>query len=95
MTDPSLGRNKKKITITASQKGVDLAENALIRLGFNSKSNFAQSQLLARNTVTNFFQRKPIQLDSFKRICPGFLTKIERRGVKNCQNVCCKRIPAA
>ncbi len=26
---------------------------------------------------------------------PGFLTKIERRGVKNCQNVCCKRIPAA
>ncbi|TBR56410.1 hypothetical protein B4U84_30070, partial [Westiellopsis prolifica IICB1] len=39
------------------------------RLGFDSKINFAKSQLLARNTVTKFFQREPIQLDSFKRIC--------------------------
>ncbi|WP_242054740.1 pentapeptide repeat-containing protein [Nostoc sp. FACHB-190] len=69
MTNPSLGRNKKKITITASQKGVELAEKALIRLGFDSKSNFAKSQLLSRSTVTKFFQREPIQLDSFKRIC--------------------------
>ncbi|QFS52961.1 High-affnity carbon uptake protein Hat/HatR [Nostoc sphaeroides CCNUC1] len=26
---------------------------------------------------------------------PGFLTKLEEIGVKNCQNVYCKRIPAA
>jgi uncharacterized protein YjbI with pentapeptide repeats len=69
MTDPSLGRKKRKITITASLKGVELAEKALIRLGFDSKANFAESQRLARNTVTKFFQGEPIQLDSFKRIC--------------------------
>ncbi|MBP5974767.1 pentapeptide repeat-containing protein [Brasilonema sp. CT11] len=69
MTDPSQNRKKKKITIIASPQGVEKAENALIKLGFYSKSNFAQSQLLARNTVTKFFQRQPIQLDSFKRIC--------------------------
>ncbi|MBD2168658.1 pentapeptide repeat-containing protein, partial [Calothrix membranacea FACHB-236] len=69
MTDPSLSRNKRKITITASLKGVKVAENALIRLGFDSKANFAKSQFLSRSTVTNFFLRQPIQLDSFKRIC--------------------------
>ena len=69
MTDPSQGRKKRKITIIASPIGVEIAENALIRLGFDSKSNFAKSQLLARNTVTKFFQREPIQPDSFKRIC--------------------------
>ncbi|NEQ87655.1 MAG: pentapeptide repeat-containing protein [Moorea sp. SIO2I5] len=39
------------------------------RLGFESKSNLAKSQLIGRSTVTKFFQSKPIQLDSFKRIC--------------------------
>ena len=75
MTDPSQNRKKKKITITASPQGVERAENALIRLGFDSKSNFAKSQLLARNTVTKFFQREPIQLDSFKRICEALKLK--------------------
>ena len=60
---------KKKITIPASLEGVKIAENALIRLGFDSKSNFAESQRLARSTVTKFFQCLPIQLDSFKKIC--------------------------
>ncbi|MEH1822115.1 MAG: pentapeptide repeat-containing protein [Nostoc sp.] len=69
MTDPSLDRKRKKITIAASLKGVEMAEKALIRMGFESKSNFAKSQLLARSTVTKFFRRDPIQLDSFKRIC--------------------------
>ncbi|MFN6572377.1 pentapeptide repeat-containing protein [Dendronalium sp. ChiSLP03b] len=69
MTDPSLGRKNKKITYTASPEGISKAERALKRLGFESKSNFAKSQLISRSTVTNFFQRKPIQLDSFKRIC--------------------------
>jgi DNA-binding Xre family transcriptional regulator len=68
MTDLSI-RKKKKITITASSEGVKIAENALIRLGFESKSNFAKSQLLARSTVTKFFKCEPIQLDSFKKIC--------------------------
>ncbi|QDL14559.1 pentapeptide repeat-containing protein [Brasilonema octagenarum UFV-E1] len=75
MTDPSQNRKKKKITIIASPQGVERAENALIRLGFDSKSNFAKSQLLARNTVTKFFQREPIQLDSFKRICEALKLK--------------------
>ncbi|MBU7584856.1 MAG: pentapeptide repeat-containing protein [Nostoc sp. TH1S01] len=69
MTDPSLGKKKKKVTITASLEGIEKATEALIRLGFDSKANFAKSQLLARNTVTKFFQGEPIQLDSFKRIC--------------------------
>uniref|UniRef100_UPI0035CB7729 pentapeptide repeat-containing protein n=1 Tax=uncultured Nostoc sp. TaxID=340711 RepID=UPI0035CB7729 len=69
MTDPSLGRKKRKITIIASPKGVEIAEKALVRLGFDSKSNFAKSRLLARTTVTKFFQCEPIQLDSFKKIC--------------------------
>ncbi|MUG92791.1 pentapeptide repeat-containing protein [Scytonema sp. UIC 10036] len=41
----------------------------MIRLGFDSKANFAKSQLLSRSTVTKFFQREPIQRDSFERIC--------------------------
>ncbi len=69
MTDSSLARKKKKITYTACTQGIERAENALKRLGFESKSNFAESQLLSRSTVTKFFQCQPIQLDSFKRIC--------------------------
>jgi len=68
MTDLSIIK-KNKITITASSEGVKIAENALLRLGFESKSNFAKSQLLARSTVTRFFQCQPIQPDSFKKIC--------------------------
>jgi uncharacterized protein YjbI with pentapeptide repeats len=68
MTDLSI-RKKRKITITASSEGVKIAENALIRLGFNTKFNFAKSQLLGRSTVTKFFQCESIQLDSFKKIC--------------------------
>ena len=55
--------------ITASSVGVKIAENALIRLGFDSKSNFAKAQLLAPSTVTKFFLRRLLQLDSFKKIC--------------------------
>ncbi|MBH8564441.1 pentapeptide repeat-containing protein [Nostoc sp. CENA67] len=69
MIDPSLGRKKRKITIIASSTGVEIAEKALVRLGFDSISNFAKSQLLARTTVTKFFNCEPIQLDSFKKIC--------------------------
>jgi uncharacterized protein YjbI with pentapeptide repeats len=68
MTDPSI-RKKKKITITASLEGVKIAENALIRLGFESQINFAQSQDLARSTVSKFFNCRPIQPDYFKKIC--------------------------
>jgi len=68
MTDLSI-RKKKKITLTASSEGVKIAENALIELDFNSKSDFAKSKFLARSTVTKFFQCQPIQLDSFKNIC--------------------------
>jgi uncharacterized protein YjbI with pentapeptide repeats len=70
MTDLSI-RKKRQIPITASSEGVKIAENTLIRLGFDSKINFAKSQLLARSTVTKFFLRRPIKPDSFKRICQG------------------------
>ncbi|NER89029.1 MAG: pentapeptide repeat-containing protein [Moorea sp. SIO3A2] len=71
MIDASQVRKNKKLTITASSNGIEKAEKALIRLGFNSKSNLAKSQLIGRSTVTKFFNLKPIQLDSFKRICDG------------------------
>ncbi len=69
MTNPSQNTKKKKITIIASEKGVVQAESALVRLGFESKINFAESQRLSRSTVTKFFNQQPIQLDSFKQIC--------------------------
>jgi uncharacterized protein YjbI with pentapeptide repeats len=69
MIDPKPARTKKKITYTALQQGIQKAENALKRFGFESKSNFAASQLLSRTTVTKFFNCQPIQLNSFKRIC--------------------------
>ena len=69
MTNPSRGRQKKKFTITASEEGVEIAEKALLRLGFESKSNFAKSQLISPGVVYKFFKRQPIQLDTLKRIC--------------------------
>jgi uncharacterized protein YjbI with pentapeptide repeats/DNA-binding Xre family transcriptional regulator len=69
MTDSSLPRKKKKVTLKASAQGIATAETALIRLGFESKFSFAASQLIGRNTVTKFFQGEPIQLDSLKRMC--------------------------
>jgi uncharacterized protein YjbI with pentapeptide repeats len=68
MTDLSI-KKKRKITISASSEGIKRAENALIRLGFESQINFAKSQLLARSTVSKFFNCRPIQPDSFKKIC--------------------------
>jgi uncharacterized protein YjbI with pentapeptide repeats/DNA-binding Xre family transcriptional regulator len=69
MTDSSQPNKKKKVTLKASEQGIIKSEKALIRLGFESKSNFAESQLISRSTVTKFFQGEPIQLDSLRRIC--------------------------
>ena len=69
MTNTSQNRKKKRITYTASEKGVEKAEKALKRLGFGSKSNFAEAQPLSASTVSNFFNQHGIQLDSFKKIC--------------------------
>ncbi|MEQ8384763.1 MAG: pentapeptide repeat-containing protein [Coleofasciculus sp. A1-SPW-01] len=68
MTDNSRSK-KRKITIRASPQGVEKAEKALIRLGFETKTNFAKSRLLSRSTVTKFFNFQPIQVDTFKKIC--------------------------
>ena len=70
MTRHNQGAGKKKITYKASLQGVERAEAAFKRYGFESKSNFAKSQLISRSTVTKFFQRQPIQLDSFKTHIP-------------------------
>ncbi|MEG4282630.1 hypothetical protein QUB68_05845 [Microcoleus sp. A006_D1] len=75
MPDASPCRKKKKLTLVASKQGVEIAERALIRLGFDSKSNFAVAQRLSRSTVTNFFKQVPIQLDSFKTICDALKLK--------------------
>ncbi|MEG4092799.1 hypothetical protein [Microcoleus sp. Pol12B4] len=77
MTDSSPCRKKKKLTIAASKKGVEIAEKALIRLGFGSKSNFATSKRLSRSTVTKFFTQSPILYDSFKVICDSLQLKWE------------------
>jgi len=68
MTDNSHSK-KRKITIRASPQGVEKAEKALIRLGFETKTNFAKSQFLSRSSVTKFFNCQPIQVDTFKKIC--------------------------
>jgi acylphosphatase len=62
---------RKRITVTASVKGIERAETALIRLGIESKETFAKSIMMGKSTVNKFFQRQPIQLDSFRRICEG------------------------
>ncbi|OKH33849.1 hypothetical protein NIES2119_22150 [[Phormidium ambiguum] IAM M-71] len=63
------GRKNKKTTCTASVEGVEMAENALIRLGYKSKTKFAESQRLSPRTVTMFFNRQPLQINSFRRVC--------------------------
>ena len=69
MNDINRSRKKQKITYTATPEGIERAERALKRSGFGSKSNFAESVLISRSTVTKFFGQKPIQLDSFQKIC--------------------------
>ena len=69
MTDSCGKSKKKKFTINATEAGIGIAERALIRLGFETKTNFAKSHYIGRSTVTKFFSRKPIQLDTFKKIC--------------------------
>ena len=69
MTNPPRNNPKKKLTIVASEKGVEIAEKALKRRGFNSKSDFSKSKFISRNTVSKFFNRQKIQLDTFKKIC--------------------------
>jgi DNA-binding Xre family transcriptional regulator len=68
MRSPNNDQKKKRITVTASCQCIKKAEMALIRLGFESKSNFAKHHL-SRTTVTKFFQGQPISIDSLKRIC--------------------------
>jgi hypothetical protein len=62
---------RKRVTVIASIQGVKCARSALTRLGFESISNFAKVQLMGKSTVDKFFNRLPIQLSSFKRICEG------------------------
>jgi uncharacterized protein YjbI with pentapeptide repeats len=62
---------RKRILVTASFNGIERAERCLVRLGFESKSNFATTQLMGKSTVDKFFNQQPIQLSSFQRICEG------------------------
>jgi uncharacterized protein YjbI with pentapeptide repeats len=68
MTTPA---TRKRVTVIASQAGVESAERSLIRQGFETKGNFAKFLIMGKSTVDNFFNRKGIQPDSFKRICNG------------------------
>jgi uncharacterized protein YjbI with pentapeptide repeats len=63
---PSLKR--KRIVIRASEEGIKRAEAAFIRSGYNSRSTFAEANNIGRSTVDNFFNRKAIEPNSFKRI---------------------------
>ncbi|BAZ33704.1 hypothetical protein NIES4074_62180 (plasmid) [Cylindrospermum sp. NIES-4074] len=62
-------KKKQRITYKASMQGIEKATRTLQRLGFGSKKLFGESKGISRSTVTKFFQRQPIQLDSFKSIC--------------------------
>ena len=62
-------KRKQRILVCATSEGLKKAEKALIRLGFETKSNFAKAKLISRSTVTKFFQGKPVQVDTLKRIC--------------------------
>ena len=59
---------KKRMTITASSELIERAKQALIRLGYKSKSNFGD-KVTSRSTVTKFFNGESIAIDSFKTIC--------------------------
>jgi hypothetical protein len=59
---------KKRMTITASSELIERAEKALIRLGYESKSNFGD-KVTSRSTVTKFFNGESIAISPFKRIC--------------------------
>ena len=65
----SLNPKRRRIRISATSEGVERAIRALIRLGFETKTNFAKSTLISRNVVYNFFLKREIQVNSFKRIC--------------------------
>ncbi|OCQ96999.1 hypothetical protein BCD64_15540 [Nostoc sp. MBR 210] len=71
MTKPSFGREKRKTTITTKPEGIERVEISLKAYKFDSKTDFAKSQLLSRSVVTKFFECQPIQIDSFTRICEG------------------------
>ncbi|WP_373526195.1 NB-ARC domain-containing protein [Nostoc sp.] len=60
---------KKRFTVKASIQGIKIAENALLRLNYGTKTEFVDAKRLARSSVTNFFNLKPIQLHTFKNIC--------------------------
>jgi len=67
MSDCSGGRIKKRVTIIASVEGLEKAEKALVK--FKSKTIFAQCAEISRSSVTNFFGRKPIEIETFEIIC--------------------------
>jgi DNA-binding Xre family transcriptional regulator len=77
---------RKRITIAASVEGVERAEKSMLRLGIGSKETLAESIEMGKSTVNKFFQRQPIQLDSFKRICDGLKMK-DWRTVAELENV--------
>lgn len=60
---------KKRLLVIATHQGIEKAKKALLREGLGTKTNFANARRLSRTTVTKFFNREPIQLDSLQRIC--------------------------
>jgi uncharacterized protein YjbI with pentapeptide repeats len=61
-------RKNGKVTLVASEVGIETAIDAL-KQRFNTKVDFAKSSFVGRGTITKFFQREPIQSDSFQQIC--------------------------
>ncbi len=60
---------KKRLLVRASPQGIESAEKALVRLGFGTKTNFAEVKRIGRSTVTKFFNHQSLQLESLQRIC--------------------------
>ncbi len=62
-------RKRRRITVIATEQGVDKAEINFKNFGIQSQTSFAKSIWMSRSVVSKFFNFHPIQLDSFKRIC--------------------------
>jgi 1-deoxyxylulose-5-phosphate synthase len=95
------GASRKHIldAIDASLRRLGTDYVDLYQLHSDDASTPLDETLEALDTIVRAGKVRYIGVSNFlayrlARALPGFLTKIEEIGVKNCQNVYCKRIPA-
>jgi len=60
---------KKQLTVSATEEGIERANKAMIRHGYGSITSYAEVSCVGRGSITKFFNREPIKLDTFQQIC--------------------------